>query len=166
MTVQNTGPVLTVADPRGGAVRVPVPQFRCLVQLPGGLFPKDAVIDTGAPITWFPENVWRPLRDGVDFEWLGFPPGVPPPVARISSWQFTYRMVRFLAPLTLMDYSTMVDRPDVVAAFAAGNPPAYRTSKAPPPVIVGLWGGLLEGGRLAVGRDPAGGQVTGELEFP
>lgn len=65
-----------------------------------------------------------------------------------------------------MDYSTEVERPNVVAAFAAGNPPAHRTRKALPPVIVGLWGGLLEGSRIAVGRDPTSGHLTGSLEFP
>jgi hypothetical protein len=84
----------------------------------------------------------------------------------MATWQYTFQLVRFLAPVVLMDYVTTVHRPDVIAAFAAGNPRVRPGQQSLPPVYIGLWGGLLEGGRLAIGRDPVGGQVTGELEFP
>src|SRR5438067_10910209 len=147
---------------------MPVPrvQLRCLLRVPGTPIPRDAILDTGAPLTCFPERIWQPFREGVDFEWCPFAPGVQPPAGQMAGWRFTFRMARFLVPLALMDYSTEVERPDVFAAFATGDPPAHRATNAPPPVIIGLWGGLLEGSRLAIGRDPATGQVTGALEFP
>jgi hypothetical protein len=128
------------------------------------MLPQDALIDTGAPLTCFPEKVWSSFLAGTDFEWLSFPAGTPPPIGVMSNWQYTFQLARFLVPLTLLDYVTAVDRPDVIAAFAAGNP--QTTGKGLPPVIVGLWGGVLEGGRLRIDRNPASGQVTGELDFP
>ncbi|QDU24266.1 hypothetical protein [Urbifossiella limnaea] len=166
LSVQATGPVLPAVSPTVGLVDVHRPQFRCLLRLPNTLLPRDAVIDTGAPLICFPEDLWRPFRVGVDFEWLPFAPGPAPPAGRLVGWQFTFRMARFLAPVTLLDYSTEVERPNVVAQFATGNPPAPPGRHSLPPVIVGLWGGLLEGGTLAVGRDPASGHVTGGLAFP
>ncbi|MBA4065174.1 MAG: hypothetical protein C0501_15955 [Isosphaera sp.] len=150
-------------DPSGNPVPVPRPQLRCLVKLPGALLPQDGVIDTGAPLTTVPEDLWRPLQAGTDYEWLIFPPGTPTPVGVMAHWRYTFRLARFLAPVTLIDYATAVDRPGVVAAFADSNPPA--AGRGLPPVVVGLWGGLLEGGAVAVDRTP-GGRVAGELRFP
>jgi hypothetical protein len=74
----------------------------------------------------------------VDFEWCPFEPGIVVPAGRTAGWQFTFRMARFLTPLALMDFATEVERADVIAAFATGNPPAHLAKKAPPPVIIGL----------------------------
>jgi hypothetical protein len=155
---------LDVDLPHGGLLSVPQPQFRCLVRLPNSLLPKDAVIDTGAPFTFIPHEVWHPLRPGVDYEWLPFAAGAPQPVGRIAGWRFTFRIARFLAPLSLLDYTTEIERPDVIAAFASSNPPGGRPGL--PAIIIGLWGGLLEGGRIGVERDPATGRTTGDLAFP
>ncbi|MDB5307029.1 MAG: hypothetical protein JWO38_1231 [Gemmataceae bacterium] len=166
LSVHSTGPVLAITPPGRGRVDVYRPQFRSLLRLPNTLLPRDVVIDTGAPLICFPEDLWKPFQVGIDFEWLPFPRGVVPPVGRMAGWQYPFRMAHFLLPVTLMDYANAVDRPDVIAAFATGNPPQPPNSKGLPPIIVGLWGGLLEGSRLAIGRDPTTGQVTGELEFP
>jgi hypothetical protein len=154
------------ATSAAGPPAVPRVQLRTLLRIPGALFPRDAIIDTGAPLIFFPEEIWKPLQEGIDFEWVPLDPAVSSPTARVTDWTFDFRMARFLAPLALLDYSIEVERPDIVAAFAVGNPPAYASRKSLPPVIVGLWGGLLEGGKIAVGRDPASGHVTGSLEFP
>ena len=66
--------------------------------------------------------------------------------------------------MSLLDYTTSFDRPDVIAQFADNDPP--RRGNAPPSFIVGLWGGVLEGGRIVIDRDPLSGHVTGSLEFP
>ncbi len=152
-----------VFDPRGMRITIPRPRFHCLVQLPGSLLPQDGIIDTGAPLTCLPERLWSGLAEGRDFEWLPFAPGTPPPTGVMPNWTYTFRVARFLMPVALMDYVTAIDRPDVIAAFATGNPP--QQSRALPPIIIGLWGGLLEGGKIAVSRT-ATGQVEGALEFP
>jgi hypothetical protein len=152
-----------VSDPNGNLVSILRPQFRCLVRLPGSLLPQDGVLDTGAPLTCVPERLWSGLRDGTDFEWLSFAPGTPLPTGLMGNWTYTFRLARFLAPVVLMDYTTAVDRLDVIAALATGNPPPQ--GQALPPIVIGLWGGLLEGGKVAVGRTAAG-SVAGELDLP
>jgi hypothetical protein len=161
----NWGPTLPVVTPQGPVRPVYRPRLYGLLRVPGWLAPLDAVIDTGAPLTCFPEDVWGRFHEGTDFEWLPFAPGVRPPVGQYLRWQFTFRMARFLVPLGLMDYVTAVDRPDVIAQFAVGNPVARGPGKAPPPILIGLWGGLIEGCDLRITRTPAG-QVAGELVFP
>ncbi|MCI0705657.1 MAG: hypothetical protein L0241_31745 [Planctomycetia bacterium] len=157
---------LDVDLPAGGSLSIPQPQFRCLLRLPNQVLPKDAIIDTGAPLTCIPQDIWDSLRVGVDYEWLPFAAGMQPPSARIAGWQFTFRIARFLVPVSLLDYSTEVERPDVICQFADGNPPSYAGRKSLPPIIIGLWGGLLEGGKIGVERDPSSGRVNGELAFP
>lgn len=156
----------SVTFPGGRVLAVPSDQLRCLVRRPNQTLPYDAIIDTGAPHIYFPQLVWSRLRDGIDFEWLPFAPGTSSPTAQIAGWKFTVRMARFLVPLTLMDYATEIERPDVIAAFASGNPPRPPGQQSLPPVVVGLWGGLLEGGRVGVDRDPATGRVAGDVAFP
>lgn len=149
----------------GGPLSVPQVQFRCFVRFPNSLLPKDAVIDTGAPLTFVPEDVWRPLRPGMDYEWLPFVPGAVPPLARLAGWQFAFEMARFLGPVSLLDYATEVPRPGVIAAFATGNPRPQSARQSLPPIVIGLWGGLLEGGSIGISRDPATGRARGELAF-
>jgi hypothetical protein len=166
LTVGTHGADIPVHDLAGGVINVPRPQFRCLLEIPGFLLPRDAVIDTGAPLIIFPAAIWGRFHPGVDYEVLPFA-GPHPPPGRVGGWQFHFQIARFLAPITLMDtgLSVRVPRSGVMAAFAAGDPPAPPGRKALPPVIVGLWGGVLEDGRIAVSRTPAG-TVSGELQYP
>lgn len=154
-----------VVVPAGGTLDVPKFQLRCVLDLPGLGVPVDAIIDTGAALTFVPESVWQPLRPGTHFEWLPFAAGTGVRTGQFATWSFAYRMARFLAPVAVMDYSTDIERADVIAAFADSDPPASNLQKLPP-VVVGLWGGLLEGGRLHLDRDPATGRVVGELAYP
>ncbi len=164
LSVQHLRPAMMLTPPVGATIDVPSVQFRCLVRLPNFILPQDAIVDTGAPHIIFPLALWTRFREGIDFEWLPFSPGVQSPVAQLTRWQFSFQMARFLAPLALMDYTTEIELPDVIAAFAHTDPPAPLTRRAPPPIIIGLWGGVLEGGRIAVERTPAG-RVSGELAF-
>lgn len=154
---------LRPTDPRGAVVPVHRPQFRCLIHLPGTLMPQDGIVDTGAPLTHIPERIWSGLAPGTDFEWLDLGAGAPAPGGVIAGWRYTFRLARFLAPVTLMDSAVAVDRADVIAAFASGNPTGARSV---PPLVIGLWGGLLEGAAVRVTRDPASGSVFGALELP
>lgn len=158
------GPDLLVSDGASGTLRVPRTRLHCLLEVPGWLLPCEAVIDTGAPLCIFPESVWLHFQPGLDYELLPFV-GANPPAVRIASWQFTFRLARFLVPLALCDVglTTRVERPNVIAQFANGDPPGWRST---PPVVIGLWGGLLEGGRIGIDRDPHTGRATGELVFP
>jgi hypothetical protein len=60
---------------------------------------------------------------------------------------------------------TEFERPGVVVQFADGNPPVRPGSKAPPRVVLGLWGGVLEGTSLRTTSDPVTGHAAGSLEW-
>jgi hypothetical protein len=51
----------------------------------------------------------------------------------------------------------------VIAQFAIGARPNARGT---PPVLIGLWGGLLEGAHIGIERDPHTGRARGELLVP
>ncbi len=157
------GPDFRVFDPAGGTLGIPRTRFRCLVKVPGQSRPYDAIIDTGAPFIIFPEKVWSRFRAGVDFDFL--PPVAPLPPALVAGWQFAYHFARFRVTLTLTDtgLTASVPRPGVIAQFAVGDPPGWR---AVPPIIVGLWGGLLEGGSVRIERDARTYRATCELMYP
>jgi hypothetical protein len=155
---------LPLSLPGGGTLQVPRTRFTCLAQLPRFMMPRDGIIDTGVPLTCFPLTIWSRFQEGTDFEWLPFEPGFQSPGTVMGNWRYTFRMARFLVPLTLMDYSTAIERFDVIAQFADNDPPARR-GQSLPLFVIGLWGGFLEGGRVAVERTPAG-QVAGTLECP
>jgi hypothetical protein len=132
--------------------------------VPGFPLPQDTIIDTGAPLTIFPERIWSQFQPGIDYDFLPFV-GAPPAMARVLGWQFTFRIARFRVPLGLMDagLTTRIARLDVIAQFATGDPAGWRSI---PPIFVGLWGGLLEGGRLGINRIAATNQLAGELIYP
>src|SRR5262249_15236376 len=94
---------IPVDEPSGNRLLIPRIQFRCWLRLPGVIFPRDVIIDTGAPFTCFPEDVWQPLHAGVDYEWLAFPTGYTPPRAQTVGWNFTFRFARLCQPIGIHD---------------------------------------------------------------
>ncbi len=148
----------------GGLLQAPRLRLHCLVRLPQFMMPRDGVIDTGAPFTCFPRSIWSRFREGTDYEWLPFDTGFQPPLGQLMGWRFSFRMAQFLTPLTIMGYSSEVDRPGVVAQFADGDPPG-RSGHMLPWVMIGVWGGILEGSKLAIDRGP-NRSLVGTLEFP
>jgi hypothetical protein len=136
-----------------------------MMRLPGVPGIQEAVVDTGAPLTIIPYSLVKRLREGTDFEWLPLTAGARPRFGRVLGWQFSFQVARFLLPLTLTDYTTRIDRAGVIAQFATTDPPAAR-GRSTHPIILGLWGGVLEGGRVAIDCDPATSSVVGAIEFP
>ncbi len=167
LTTYYTPSPLRVDEPGGGALSLPISQFRCLARLPASFLPRDAIIDTGSPLTLMPEAMWRLFRPGVDYELLPWSSGFTPPLGRTAGWNFTFRLARFLQPIILFNLTTRTEltRDHVVAQFAVGNPPAFARSNAPPRVVIGLWGGLLEGTSLRIATDAATGHVAGALDW-
>ncbi len=47
---EHIGPDIAVHDPAGGVLNIPLTRFRCLLEVPGFSLPRDAIIDTGAPL--------------------------------------------------------------------------------------------------------------------
>jgi hypothetical protein len=129
------------------------------------MMPRDGIIDTGSPLSWFPEGVWSQFQDGRDFEWLPFSAGYTPPRGQTAGWTFTFRMARLLQPLSLFDTQSELIRDGVIVQFADGNPPSKPGNKQPPRAIIGLWGGALEGTSIHISTDAATGHVIGTLEW-
>ena len=154
-----------VKTPDGSGLIIPRPQFRCLVRLPNTLMPRDAIIDTGSPLSLFPRGIWDKFQEGRDFEWLPFQLGYIPIPSRIAGWSFSYRMARMLQKMSLFDMQSELLRESIIAQFAEGNPPAPPGSKRPPYIVLGLWGGVLEDTNLRIQTDPGTGQVAGTLEW-
>src|SRR6266545_1793326 len=152
-----------VDDPGGAPLVIQLPQFRCLAQLPGVFLPRDAVIDTGSPLTWMPEAIWNRLSAGTDYEVLPWSSGFVPPLGRTAGWNFTFRIARLLQPIRLFTLTSPVElvRDRVIIQLANGNPPGSSRSNAPPRVVIGLWGGVLEDTALRISTDAATGHVTG-----
>jgi hypothetical protein len=158
------GPPMPVPSP-SGTLAIPRPQFRCWVRLPNTIMPRDGIIDTGSPLSWFPERIWSQFMLGRDFEWLPFAAGYLPPRAQTAGWTFTFRMARMLQPLSLFDTQSELIRDGAIVQFADGNPPTPQGSKQPPRVIIGLWGGVLEGTSLHMSSDATTGHTVGRLEW-
>lgn len=159
--------LLRVDEPTGAPRTIPLPQFRCLAQSPGVLLPRDAVIDTGSPLSWMPEAIWSSLSEGTDYEVLPWSGKFLPPPGRTAGWNFTFRISRLLQPIRLLTLTASVElvRDRVIVQLADGNPPASAHSNAPPRVVIGLWGGILENTNLRISTDPASGHVVGALEW-
>ena len=164
LSTVETAPPMPVVAPTGRLL-VPRLQFRCLVRLPNSFLPRDGIIDTGSPLTWFPEAVWGKLRPGIDFEELPFEPGYVPPRGQTAGWMFTFRMVRMLQPVVLFDLATSAElsRDGITVQFVDGNPPL--PANRPARIVIGLWGGVLEGTSLRTATDHATGHARGELDW-
>lgn len=156
---------LPVRNANGVRLSLPRAQFRCLVRLPNLTMPRDGIIDTGSPFTWMPEAIWQHFRPGIDFEELPFEPGYTVPRGQTAGWNFTFRFVRMLQPIGLYDFQTELTRDNAIVQFTDGNPPSLARSNAPAVVVIGLWGGLLEGTSLRIATDAATGHVAGALEW-
>lgn len=157
---------LCVDEPTSSPLVIPLPQFRCLARLPGSFLPRDAIIDTGSPLTWVPEAIWDKLTEGIDYEVLPWSSGFTPPTSRTAGWNFTYRIARLLGPIELFHLSsnaTLV-RDRVIVQLTDGNPPVRSQNNSPPRIVIGLYGGLLTGARLHVSTDAAG-HLAGALEW-
>src|ERR1700722_1754492 len=137
------GPQIPLQPNSTPGLLIPRLQFRCWVRLPNSIMPRDGIIDTGSPLSWFPESVWSNFQQGTDFDWLPFPTGYTPPRVRTAGWTFNFRIARMLQPLSLFDTQYELVRDDVIVQFAEGNPPVPVGSKQPPRVVIGLWGGRV-----------------------
>jgi hypothetical protein len=133
--------------------------------LPNLLVPRDGIIDTGSPFSWFPEAIWSQFRRGTDYEELPLEPGTIAPSGRTAGWNFTFRFVRFLQPIGLHDGSSELVRNNVIAQFTNGNPPSFARTNAPAVAVIGLWGGALEGTSVRIATDATTGRLTGAIEW-
>jgi hypothetical protein len=144
-------------DPQGAAVSLPFLRLFTLIRIGGARTPRirECLIDTGAPLSVFPEWEWRLFA--AEVEWLAPAPGHP----------FPWWLTRF----TGMTGGSCPCRPGRIVAEPVGYGPGAQVLSATPLValfaedgsrpededrhriLMGLHGGILEGRRLIVEAD-------------
>jgi hypothetical protein len=109
---------------------------------------RDAIIDTGCPLSFFPWSVWHQWfnwRENIDYERLRVP-GADPLRLRLLDSVRDVHLCRITSPLEIWcprAKRTWLLNP-LIAAFAeSANPEdTFHT------IILGYWGGFLESKRL------------------
>jgi hypothetical protein len=142
---------LPLDPPFPGLDRVLLRRLQCWLRVPPIPGAHDAVLDTGAPLTVFPHTLWNHQfrwQAGRDYDELS--------VAGVG----TVQQGQVLGHRELAGRNPRGDRlrlDGLVCQLADRGSPPY--------VILGLWGGVFEGRRLAVERLPASDDLAARLEF-
>jgi hypothetical protein len=141
----------TVADKSGNPIALPFLRLFALIRI--GLQARrlaDCIIDTGAPLTVFPRQAWN--RFASEIEWLTLPP------AQVKdSWVTNLRGRTggtsecrigriFVEAFDVEDGLRFLPGSSVLAQFEEKETAEDR-------IIVGLYGGILEGRRLILEPD-------------
>ncbi len=142
---------------------LPLHEFRLTTRIRLGMPPgrgvpdrrsamKEAIVDTGAPISIFPRSVWLGFANEIEkLSLLGL--GSESPVIALGGSRFPFRLGRIV--ITVYDGESRYLSATPILALFVDEPLGSR----PPPVLLGLWRGVLEGRRLVMGPalgDPAG----------
>jgi hypothetical protein len=119
--------------PAVGLGRIPLRQLTCVLRVPRVPGARRAVIDTGAPLSHFPHQVWAHefnWREGRDFDIL---PVVGDPTLRgqLLGYSYTFRLARLRVPVTLAGQNLSGPRLQVdslVTQFSSSPSRAARRS--------------------------------------
>lgn len=141
--------------------RVPLRQLSCLLRVPPIPGAKRAILDTGAPLSHFPHQVWANefnWREGRDFHVLPVA-GNPPLVGQTLGFRYSFRLVRLRVPVVLAGRDLTAPRLQVDSLVTQLAEPG-----GPPFILLGLWGGVLDGRRLSFGT-ATDADMTAALEW-
>jgi hypothetical protein len=154
---------LILEPPIPGLNRVLLRRLICWLRVPPIPGTRKAIIDTGSPLTLFPYKIWHDdfrWRAGRDYDELKVA-GNPPLHGQIDGYRFNCRLARLRVPVELAGRDLKAQRlrlDSLVCQLAERG--------GPPFVILGLWGGVFTGRRLAVDPQPAGGDdLSARLGF-
>ena len=154
---------LVLSPPLPGLSRVLIRHLYCSLRVPPvpGAYP--AVLDTGAPLTVFPHNLWSnqfKWRAGRDYDELPVVGIGTVLTGQVLGYRYSFRLARLRVPVELAGRDPKGDRlrlDSLVCQLAdAGGPPF---------VLLGLWGGAFTGRRLAVEPQPNSDDLHARLEF-
>lgn len=161
---------LVVADGVNPPVALGQLRIFLWVKLGSEVARRQAVLDTGAPFTFLPKQIWIPLHQQGSIGWVAHPPGVTPrdrlPVLRVGGGRYPFRLGRVDVRVVRFDGSGLRTTTVLVQCLedeqlTSGDPAPL---KARP--VFGLAGGLLHGRQLVVESDAAGGQWSAALVEP
>jgi hypothetical protein len=142
-----------LATPLPDLRRIPLRRLTCFLRVPPISGAKRAIIDTGAPLSLFPHQVWAGdfgWREGRDFDVLPVA-GNPPLIGQALSYRYAFRLARLRVTITLAGRGLSGPRLQVDSLVTQLAEPG-----GPPFILLGLWGGVLDGRRLAFGTAPDG----------
>jgi hypothetical protein len=100
-----------------------------------------AILDTGAPLTVIPKRVWQDFPSEIARLQVV---GRPPPVARVGGRQFPY----FFGRVWMSAFDLFGHRLPAVPVLAQFREDDIPPEEPQPPILLGLWGGILEGRSL------------------
>ena len=151
-----------LTKPVAGLSRVPIRRLWCDLRCPPHPGVYRVVLDTGAPLTYFPHWLWSGKfgwRAGRDYDEL--------PVAaaanlhgHVAGRGYTFTPARLRVPVELAGRDPRGDRlrlDDLVCQLA--DPAGPRLT------LLGLWGGAFAGRKLAVDPTAAGDDLTARLDW-
>lgn len=132
----------------GGQLVLPVNRLACLGLIgPEAVF--DAWLDTGSPLTVFPEKDWRRFEAAV--AWRDAPTDSPPKL-KVAGGEFPFRFGRVTLDLMSADLREEIAGLEVDAMFPFDGGQLSIT-------LLSLWGGVLAARRLVVEPDLASARL-------
>jgi hypothetical protein len=157
------GGSLNLAPPLPGLNRVLLRRLYCSLRvapIPGVY---KAVLDTGAPLTIFPYDLWHTRfnwRAGRDFDELTVAGLTAPLTGQVLGHRFGCKLARLRVPVELAGADPKGDRLRLDALVCQ-----LAETGGPPFIVLGLWGGPFTGRRLAVEPHPHSDELLARLEF-
>ena len=142
--------------------RVLIRQLSCMMRvapIPGVEF---AYLDTGAPLTIIPHRVWSEKygwKAGREFHELTTADGIALK-GQVLDHHYTFRLAQLRVPVELAGKNLKAKRLRIDSLVCQLADPG-----GPPFVILGLWGGIFEGRRLAIDRLPGSDEIQAILEW-
>jgi hypothetical protein len=153
---------LALDPPLAGLNRVLLRRLYCRLRVPPVPGSYEAVLDTGAPLTVFPHKLWHGQfgwRAGRDFDELTVA-GAPALTGQVLGHRFACRLARLRVTVELAGRDPKGARLRLDALVCQ-----LAETSGPPYIILGLWGGVFTGRRLAVELQPGSDDLTARLEF-
>jgi hypothetical protein len=124
---------------------------------------REAILDTGAPLSLIPRWLWRDQfgwREGVHFDVCDFAGLGPFLDAQLLSHVYRCRIVRLKVPVEVAGTDLRGPRftvENMIVQFPETDHPRLT--------VFGLWGGVFEGRRLVVDRPPTADDLTARFEW-
>lgn len=153
---------LPIDPPLAGLDRVLLRRLTYWLRVPPHPGAYDAVIDTGAPLTVIPREIWDHQfhwQAGRDYDDLSVPDIGTTFRGQVLGHHYSFRLARLRVAVELAGRDPKGDRlrlDSLVCQLADAGGPRY--------VILGLWGGPLVGRRLSVEPQPDD-DLAARLEF-
>ncbi len=154
---------LILDPPVPGLNRVLLRRLVCRLRVPPVPGAYDAVLDTGAPLTIFPRDLWHhqfKWQVGRDYDELSVAGIGSTLTGQVLGYRYSFRLARLRVPVELAGRDPKGERlrlDSLVCQLAeAGGPPF---------VLLGLWGGAFTSRRLAVEPLPNSDDISARLEF-